>query len=83
MPRLRLDVAPKDGAAVEIRLDDSTLGTFPAAAGGTLALAAPLPPGLHLVEVESVAGGDVLPGGVLLTEEEGGGEGGGAAREVR
>jgi hypothetical protein len=81
--RLRFDVVPKDGAAVEVRLDDLTLGTFPATAGGTLALAAPLAPGLHLVEVESAAGGDVLPGGVTLADGGERGEDGGPAGEMR
>ena len=81
--RLHVDVAPKEGAAVEVRLDDSTLGTFPAVTGGTLALAAPLPAGLHLLEVESVAGGAVLPGTVSLAEGGDGDGDGGAAPQPR
>jgi hypothetical protein len=81
--RLHVDVAPKEGAAIEVRLDDLTLGTFPAAAGGTLALAAPLPAGLHLVEVETVAGGAVLPGPLLLAERGDGDGSGGTAAEPR
>jgi hypothetical protein len=80
---LRIDVAPAEGAAVEVRLDDATLGTFPAARGATLTLAAPLAVGLHLLEVESVAGGSggaVLPGPVRLAGE---GEGGRAPGEAR
>ena len=66
--RLKIDVAPKEGAAIEVRLDDGTLGTFPAAAGGTLALTVPIAPGLHLLEVETVGGGAALPGAVQLTD---------------
>jgi hypothetical protein len=82
--RLTIDIAPKEGAAIEVRLDDLTLGAFPVAAGGTLALAAPLPAGLHLVEVETVAGGgSVLPGAVRLAERGDGDGNGGTAAEAR
>jgi hypothetical protein len=63
---------PPRGAAVEVRLDESILGTFPVAAGTTLALRAPVAPGLHLLEVEAVAGGTVLPGAVRLTRPDAG-----------
>jgi hypothetical protein len=80
---LAIDVAPKEGAAIEVRLDDGTLGTFPAAVGGTLALTAPVAAGLHLLEVETVGGGAVLPGAVRLTDGGHGDGDGGAAPQVR
>jgi hypothetical protein len=61
-----IDGAPPHGAAVEARLDDATVGTFPAAAGKPLRLQAALAPGLHLLELEAVAGGPVQPGTVRL-----------------
>jgi hypothetical protein len=68
-----IDEAPPRGAAVEVRLDESILGTFPAAARTALALRAPLAPGLHLLEIEAVAGGAVLPGAVHLARADGDG----------
>jgi hypothetical protein len=64
------DVAPPRGAVVEVRLDESILGTLPVAAGATLALATPVAPGLHLLEVASVAGGACLPGIVRLARTD-------------
>jgi hypothetical protein len=82
---LTIDVAPPRGAAVEVRLDESILGTFPAAARGRLVLAVPVTAGLHLLEVESVAGGPVLPGAVLLdgNGSRGGRESNGSGGEAR
>jgi hypothetical protein len=73
---LKVDVAPPLGAVAEVRLDESILGTFPVAAGATLALSTPVTPGLHLLEFESVAGGACLPGAVRLGygNRDGGGE---------
>jgi hypothetical protein len=73
--------APPGGTAAEVRLDESILGTFPAAAGTTLTLHAPLAPGLHLLEIEGVGGGALLPGAVHLLATEGAPDGaGGKAR---
>jgi hypothetical protein len=73
--------APPHGTAAEVRLDESILGTFPAAAGATLTLHAALAPGLHLLEIESVGGGALLPGAVrLLPAERAGRSGGSEAR---
>jgi hypothetical protein len=57
------DVAP-GGAGVELRMDGALLGAFPARPGGSLALDAPLGPGLHVLEVEGF--GNVIPGAVRL-----------------
>jgi len=75
---LAIGQAPARGAAVEVRLDDSILGTFPVAPGTVLRLDGPLAPGLHLLEVESVAGGAVLPDTVRLARPpDAGGSGAG------
>jgi len=76
---LRIDEAPPRGAAAEIRLDESILGTFPVTAGMAVSLRTPIAPGLHLLEIESVAGGAVLPGAVRLARADAGGSGGGTA----
>jgi hypothetical protein len=57
---------PAGGAVVELRMDGALLGTFPARPGTVLRLDAPLRPGLHLLGLESVGGGRVLPGSVRL-----------------
>jgi hypothetical protein len=74
---LVIDEAPPRGAAAEVRLDESILGTFPVTAGTALALRTPIAPGLHLLEIETVAGGAVLPGAVRLAGAIAGGSGGG------
>jgi hypothetical protein len=67
---LVVDVAPARGAAAEVRLDDSILGTFAVAPGTVLALRSAIAPGLHLLEVETVGGGAVLPGSVRLARTD-------------
>jgi hypothetical protein len=57
---------PQAGAVVELRLDGAALGTFPVAPGRGLALSLDVEPGLHVLEIESVGGGRVLPGAVRL-----------------
>jgi hypothetical protein len=76
---LRIDEAPPRGAAAEVRLDESILGTFPVTAGMVVSLRTPIAPGLHLLEVESVAGGTVLPGAVRLARADAAGSRGGTA----
>lgn len=74
---VELDEAPPNGAVVELRLDGRSLGAFsvpPALAGGTggprtLRLDGRplgLGPGLHLLEVQGLEGGRVVPGDVRL-----------------
>jgi hypothetical protein len=63
---VELAEVPAGGAVAELRLDGALSGTFPARPGGLLRLDAPLRPGLHLFEVEGVAGGRVIPGAARL-----------------
>jgi hypothetical protein len=66
--RVALDSGTEAGAVFEVRLDGKSLGAFSvtAATAPALALAAPVRRGLHLLEIESVHGSRVLPGGVEL-----------------
>ena len=61
-----LDQVPANGALVELRLDGAAVGQFPvrppAAAAAPLRVAAPLGSGLHVLELESLDGSQVLPG---------------------
>ncbi len=61
-----LDQVPAKGAFVELRVDGATVGTFPvhppAGTAAVLRAAVPLARGLHVVEVDSLEGGAVLPG---------------------
>lgn len=61
-----LDQVPANGALVELRLDGAAVGQFPvrppAAAAAPLRVAAPLGRGLHVLELESLDGSQVLPG---------------------
>jgi hypothetical protein len=65
-----IDKMPPTGSLVELRLDGSVAGDFPVRpAAGTppvLRLLAPLGPGLHVLELDSLDGGQILPGAVAL-----------------
>jgi len=66
-----LDSVPEHGALVELRLDGAAVGTFPVrplagAAAPALRLVSPLGRGLHVLELDSLEGGQVLPGSVEL-----------------
>jgi hypothetical protein len=65
-----LDSVPAHGSLVELRLDGAALGAFPVrpvtGVAPALRLMAPLAPGLHLLELDSLDGGQVLPGAVEL-----------------
>jgi hypothetical protein len=69
---LDLDVAHASGGVVELRLDGTHRGAFPALPDAamsfltTLSLDAPLAPGLHLLEYECVAGSGITPAAVRL-----------------
>ena len=58
--------APAAGAAVRVAVDGTTVAVAPAMPGGSAAVTAPLGAGAHLVQVETVAGGRVVPGDVRL-----------------
>lgn len=67
---LTLDRVEANGSLVELRLDGAAVGVFPVRpqAGGAPVLrwTAPLGPGLHVLELDSLNGGQVLPGALEL-----------------
>jgi hypothetical protein len=66
-----LDVVPPAGAVVQVSLDGATAAVAPVRADAMLHLATRIPRGPHLLEIETVAGGRVVPGNVELIPEEG------------
>jgi hypothetical protein len=64
--RIEVGQAPPGGALVEVRLDDTVLGSAPALPGAAVTLATPLAAGLHRLEFESLGGGAVTPGPAAL-----------------
>jgi len=67
---LQLDTVPENGSLVELRLDGAALGAFPlpplAGAVPALRVAVRLGRGLHVLELRSAGGGQVLPGALEL-----------------
>jgi hypothetical protein len=65
-----LDSVPEGGALVELRLDGAAVGVFPVrrvvGTAASLRIVAPFRGGLHVLELESLGGGQVLPGRVEL-----------------
>jgi hypothetical protein len=61
-----VETAPVEGAAVRVAVDGAVVAVAPARAGGSVSVATPLAAGAHLVQVETVAGGRVLPGDIRL-----------------
>ena len=61
-----LDVVPPAGGVVQVRLDGMTAAVAPVRDDATLYVATRVPRGPHLVEVETLAGGRVVPGQVEL-----------------
>ena len=61
---------PESGSLVELRLDGAAVGAFPvrplAGKAAALQVASPLGRGLHVLELEALDGGQVLPGTVEL-----------------
>lgn len=64
--QILVDVAPVDGAVVQIRVDGEGLLVTPAHQGATIAAPTALAAGGHLICVTTVAGGRVAPGVVAL-----------------
>lgn len=60
-----IDEAPEAGTVVELWLDGAALGIYPVVPGRPLAVSVPLQPGFHVVELDNVGGGRVLPGTAL------------------
>jgi hypothetical protein len=61
-----IDVAPPTGSVIECALDGRSLGDFVARPGVQIPIGAQLEPGNHLIEIDTVAGGQVAPGDVQL-----------------
>lgn len=64
-----LDVVPPAGAVVRVSLDGATAAVAPVRADAMVYLATRVPRGPHLLEVEMLAGGRVVPGQVELIGE--------------
>lgn len=58
---------PANGAMVDLALDGERLGCRPVRPGARLEIERPISPGLHRIEVESLASGRVWPGRAELT----------------
>ena len=61
-----LDVVPASGAVVQVALDGATALVAPVRTGATLSVASPVSSGAHLLEIRTLAGGQVVPGQVEL-----------------
>ena len=65
-----LDSVPANGSLVELRLDGASVGVFPVrplvGAAPALLRRVPIGPGLHVLELDSLDGGQILPGAVAL-----------------
>ena len=64
-----LDVLPTGGAVVQVSLDGAAATPAPVGADAKLYVATRIPRGPHLLEVETLAGGRVVPGQVELVGE--------------
>jgi hypothetical protein len=60
------DEVPASGAVAQVRLDAATVACAPVRSGERVRVAIPLKQGPHLLELESVVGGRVVPGVVEL-----------------
>ena len=61
-----VDVAPRNGTAIELTWDGATLGCVPAATGAVLRLPLRITPAAHLLGVRDLGGERIAPGGVWL-----------------
>jgi hypothetical protein len=64
------DQVPASGAVAEVRLDAATVACAPVRSGERIRVAVPVTQGPHLLELESVVGGRVVPGVVELMTAE-------------
>jgi hypothetical protein len=65
-----LDVVPASGAVVQVALDGATALVAPVRPSATISVAAPVSSGAHLLEIQTLTGGQVVPGQVdLITAE--------------
>lgn len=64
--RIAIAEAPATGAAVEVRLDGRGTGCRAIGPGETIELTQPIAPGPHALELRTLAGNRVWPGGVEL-----------------
>ncbi len=64
------DVAPPGGRPVEVRWDQEMVEVAAVASGGTLVLSFEIKPGLHVVDVDFLTSGRVMPGKVQLLDFE-------------
>ena len=63
---MTLDQVPANGGLVELRLDGAAVGQFPVRPGAPLQMAVPLRHGLHVLELASLDGSQILPGMTAL-----------------
>jgi len=66
---LTLDEYPPRGTVVQVSLDGAPVAVAPALDHEGLSVAAPVSRGPHLVEINAIAGGRVVPGDLTLFEE--------------
>ncbi len=66
---------PPNGAVAELVWDGSSIAMRPVATGQTIELATDVQPGPHLLELRSLAGGEIQPGQVRMLVAEGSGQG--------
>ncbi len=67
---LTISAAPARGAVAELLWDGSSIALEPVASGQILELAMEIEPRPHLLELRSLAGGEIQPGSVRLLLEE-------------
>ncbi len=64
---IRFDVVPSGMRPVELRWDQELVESVVAHVGETLIVSLNVTPGLHILELETLSGGPVLPGTVRIT----------------
>ncbi len=66
--RIDIEVAPEEGTVVDFLLDSRSLGIVVVQKGQILRLEAPVTKGLHLLEIEPLVQGKVIPATVTLLD---------------